>query len=42
MTIVWGEPDGGTTKPVVERHRQVEIPAVVSTESPAHRVVGTA
>jgi syringate O-demethylase len=30
VTLVWGEPDGGTTKPAVERHRQVEIKAVVS------------
>jgi hypothetical protein len=27
---VWGEPGGGTTKPTVERHKQVEIKAVVS------------
>jgi len=26
----WGEPDGGTAKPTVERHKQVEIKAVVS------------
>jgi glycine cleavage system aminomethyltransferase T len=37
LTIVWGEPGGGTAKPVVERHRQVEIPAVLATASPAHR-----
>jgi glycine cleavage system aminomethyltransferase T len=30
VTFVWGEPDGGTSKPTVERHRQVEIKAVVS------------
>ncbi len=30
VTFVWGEPDGGTTKPMVERHKQVEIKAVVS------------
>jgi syringate O-demethylase len=30
VTFVWGEPDGGTTKPAVERHKQVEIKAVVS------------
>ena len=28
VTFVWGEPDGGTTKPAVERHKQVEIKAV--------------
>lgn len=30
VTFVWGEPDGGTSKPTVERHRQVEIRAIVS------------
>ena len=30
VTFVWGEPDGGTRKPTVEPHRQVEIKAVVS------------
>ena len=30
VTLVWGEPDGGTRKPTVERHKQVEIDAVVS------------
>lgn len=30
VTIVWGEPGGGTQKPTVERHRQIEIRAVVS------------
>jgi vanillate/3-O-methylgallate O-demethylase len=30
VTIVWGEEDGGSSKPVVERHRQVEIRAIVS------------
>jgi syringate O-demethylase len=30
VTLVWGEPDGGSAKPTVERHRQVEIGAVVS------------
>jgi syringate O-demethylase len=30
VTLVWGEPDGGTRKPTVERHKQVEIKAVVS------------
>jgi glycine cleavage system aminomethyltransferase T len=40
MTIVWGEPDGGTGKPVVEHHTQVEIPAVLSTTSLAERPAG--
>ncbi|MGH8135284.1 MAG: syringate O-demethylase [Steroidobacteraceae bacterium] len=30
VVLVWGEPDGGTSKPMVERHRQVEIKAVVA------------
>jgi vanillate/3-O-methylgallate O-demethylase len=30
VTLVWGEEKGGSAKPVVERHRQVEIRAIVS------------
>ena len=30
VTLVWGEENGGSAKPVVERHRQVEIRATVS------------
>jgi syringate O-demethylase len=30
VTFVWGEEDGGTSKPTVEPHEQVEIGAVVS------------
>jgi syringate O-demethylase len=30
VTFVWGEPDGGTRKPTVEPHKQVEMKAVVS------------
>jgi syringate O-demethylase len=30
VTFVWGEEDGGTAKPTVERHVQTEIRAVVS------------
>ena len=29
-TLVWGEEGGGTTKPTVERHAQVEIRATVA------------
>jgi syringate O-demethylase len=29
VTVGWGEENGGTTKPTVERHRQVEIRATV-------------
>lgn len=31
VSLLWGEPDGGTSKPVVERHVQTEIKAVVSS-----------
>ena len=30
VTLLWGEPDGGTSKPTVEPHIQVEIHATVS------------
>jgi glycine cleavage system aminomethyltransferase T len=30
VTLIWGEENGGTRKPTVERHRQMEIRAVVS------------
>ncbi|BBD97064.1 aminomethyl transferase family protein [Sphingobium amiense] len=30
VTLLWGEPDGGTTKPTVEPHVQTEIKAIVS------------
>jgi hypothetical protein len=29
VTVLWGEPDGGSNKPVVERHVQTEIRAKV-------------
>jgi glycine cleavage system aminomethyltransferase T len=29
VTVVWGEEDGGTAKPTVERHAQIEIRATV-------------
>jgi vanillate/3-O-methylgallate O-demethylase len=29
VTVVWGEEDGGTSKPTVERHRQTDIRATV-------------
>jgi vanillate/3-O-methylgallate O-demethylase len=29
VTVVWGEEAGGTSKPTVERHRQLEIRAIV-------------
>ena len=30
VTLVWGEPNGGTRKPTVEPHVQTEIRAIVS------------
>ncbi|HEX3802425.1 MAG TPA: hypothetical protein VHV75_06265 [Solirubrobacteraceae bacterium] len=30
LTLVWGEPDGGSTKPTVEPHVQTEVRVVVS------------
>jgi vanillate/3-O-methylgallate O-demethylase len=29
VTVTWGEPDGGSSKPTVERHRQIDIRAEV-------------
>lgn len=29
VTVTWGEPDGGSSKPTVERHRQVDVRAIV-------------
>jgi vanillate/3-O-methylgallate O-demethylase len=31
VKIVWGEPNGGTKKTTVERHKQIEVRAIVST-----------
>jgi glycine cleavage system aminomethyltransferase T len=30
VTVLWGEPGGGTSKPTVERHTQMEIRATVA------------
>ncbi|WP_427967771.1 syringate O-demethylase [Altererythrobacter sp.] len=30
VELVWGEPDGGTSKPTVEKHKQVKITGVVA------------
>ncbi len=30
VTLIWGEENGGTRKPTVERHKQMEIRAIVS------------
>jgi len=32
VKVVWGEEDGGSAKPTVERHVQTEIRATVSTQ----------
>jgi vanillate/3-O-methylgallate O-demethylase len=34
LTLIWGEPDGGSEKPTVERHVQMPIRVTVSTRSP--------
>ncbi|MAE64418.1 MAG: glycine cleavage system protein T [Phycisphaeraceae bacterium] len=34
VTVVWGEQDGGSDKPSVERHMQTEVRAVIHTERP--------
>jgi vanillate/3-O-methylgallate O-demethylase len=38
VTLVWGEEDGGSQKTTVERHRQIEIRAIVSP-APYSKVV---
>jgi vanillate/3-O-methylgallate O-demethylase len=30
VTVIWGEEDGGSQKPTVERHKQIEIRATVA------------
>jgi vanillate/3-O-methylgallate O-demethylase len=43
VKLVWGEEGGGTKKPTVERHKQIEIRAIVSpvlTRDRAHVVRG--
>ncbi len=30
VTLLWGEPNGGSSKPTVERHVQMELKAIVS------------
>jgi hypothetical protein len=30
VSLLWGEPNGGTKKPTVEQHEQTEIKAIVS------------
>ncbi len=38
VTVTWGEPDGGTCKPSVERHRQFKVRAVVQPAPYANTV----
>lgn len=37
VTIIWGEPDRGSRRPSVERHKQTEIRATIRTVSPVRR-----
>ena len=30
LKLIWGEPNGGTTKTTVEPHRQIEVRVIVS------------
>ncbi|NIP32914.1 aminomethyl transferase family protein, partial [Candidatus Saccharibacteria bacterium] len=32
VVLIWGEKNGGSEKPTVERHTQTEIRAVISTK----------
>lgn len=34
VTVLWGEEDGGSAKPIVERHEQTEVRAIIRTERP--------
>ena len=31
VSVLWGEPDGGSSRPTVERHIQTEIRATVTS-----------
>jgi vanillate/3-O-methylgallate O-demethylase len=35
VTVTWGEPDGGASRPTTERHVQVPVRATISTQPPA-------
>jgi vanillate/3-O-methylgallate O-demethylase len=35
VTITWGEPDGGASRPTIERHVQTTVRATISTQPPA-------
>jgi vanillate/3-O-methylgallate O-demethylase len=34
VTVIWGEPDGGASRPTTERHVQVPVRATISTQPP--------
>jgi vanillate/3-O-methylgallate O-demethylase len=34
VTVIWGEQDGGSSKPAVERHVQTEVRAIIHTSRP--------
>ena len=34
VIVTWGEEDGGSSKPTVERHRQTEVRATLRTSRP--------
>ena len=40
VTVVWGEPNGGTAKPSVERHVQTEVRATIRTSRPEPQANG--
>ena len=35
VTVTWGEPDGGASRPTTERHVQTTVRATISTQPPA-------
>jgi vanillate/3-O-methylgallate O-demethylase len=35
VTVTWGEPDGGVSRPTTERHVQTTVRATIRTQSPA-------
>jgi hypothetical protein len=37
VTVLWGEPDGGSSKPTVERHNWMEVRAVVGPARSSER-----
>lgn len=42
VVVVWGEPGGGSRKPRVERHRQVQVRATVAPVPFAYSAQSTA